>query len=106
MNMNEFQFSCGRTWGKGGPDPLQNAALGLAGEAGEVANEVKKNRYQGHRLDDKKIIEELGDVLFYVAVAAMEIGVSLEEVAAANINKLKGRYPDGFDPIRSQKRDE
>lgn len=69
-----------------------NAALGLTGEAGEVADEVKKCMYQGHPWQPSKIIEELGDVLWYVM--------------QANIDKLERRYPDGFSPAASVNREE
>lgn len=106
MNMREFQQACARTWNENGPDPLQNAALGIAGEAGEVADLVKKIRHHGHDMDKDKLAKEIGDVLYYVAVMAIEIGMSLDQVAEANVAKLKMRYPDGFDPQGSRNRHE
>lgn len=76
-------------------DPA-NAALGLTGEAGEVADEVKKCLYQGREWDAEKIIEELGDVMWYVALMAEYFGASLDSVMEYNIDKLQKRYPDGF----------
>lgn len=73
-----------------------NAALGLTGEAGEVADEVKKCMYQGHPWQPSKIIEELGDVLWYVTLMAELMNVPLEYIMQANIEKLERRYPDGF----------
>ena len=73
-----------------------NAALGLTGEAGEVADEVKKCMYQGHPWQPSKIIEELGDVLWYVTLMAELMNVPLEYIVQANIEKLERRYPDGF----------
>lgn len=84
---------------------ILNAALGLAGEAGEFANEVKKVHFHGHETDKDKLIEELGDVLYYVAMAALELNVPLDAVAKKNVAKLAARYPQGFDPERSRKRD-
>ena len=83
-----------------------NAALGLTGEAGEVADEVKKCMYQGHPWQPSKIIEELGDVLWYVALMADYFNVTLGFVMQQNITKLKARYPEGFDPVRSVNREE
>lgn len=81
-----------------------NAALGLAGEAGEVADEVKKCLYQGREWDAEKIIEELGDVMWYVALMADLIDAPLDFVMEYNIDKLRKRYPDGFSFEASEER--
>lgn len=83
---------------------LMNGVLGLCGESGEVADLVKKATFQGHSLDEVKLIEELGDTLFYLSLTAYTLGYSLSEVATINIEKLKKRYPNGFDPNRSKNR--
>lgn len=75
---------------------LEMAALGLMGEAGEVAEIIKKYRFHGHKLDIENFIKELGDVLWYIAALCTMFGVPLSEVAEANIEKLKERYPEGF----------
>ncbi len=83
------------------------AALGLTGEAGEVADHIKKFIYHGHDLDRGKLIKEAGDVLWYVNLLASALGISLEEVAAQNISKLEKRYPGGeFTAERSRNRAE
>lgn len=72
------------------------ATLGLAGEAGEIANKVKKFIRDGHSVDkEKELISELGDVLWYVAAVADVIGVSLEDVAKDNMYKLAERQRNG-----------
>lgn len=71
-------------------------ALGLAGEAGEVADLIKKTLGHGHALESAVLQKELGDVLWYLAVLAKHFGMSLDGIAAANIHKLRLRYPDGF----------
>lgn len=75
---------------------LINGALGLTGEAGEVADIIKKYVFHGHELDKEEIIKELGDVCWYVALLSQGIGVPLEDVLQKNIDKLKRRYPEGF----------
>jgi NTP pyrophosphatase (non-canonical NTP hydrolase) len=74
-------------------------ALGLAGEAGEVSNQVKKiirDNAGELTLERKiKIMDELGDVIWYVAALASDIGVSLDAVAEANLQKLAKRAVDG-----------
>jgi NTP pyrophosphatase (non-canonical NTP hydrolase) len=75
---------------------MSNVALGLCGEAGEVADIVKKWMFQGHPLDYAKLREELGDVMWYLALACELMDVGLVDIAAMNITKLKARYPNGF----------
>lgn len=76
-------------------------ALGLAGEAGEVADLVKKWHAHGHELDREKIIDEIGDILWYVAGMATVMNIDLSRVADRNRAKLLMRYPDGFSTERS-----
>lgn len=80
---------------------LMNAALGLAGESGEFADSLKKHVYHLHSLDAGQLAEELGDVLWYVALASDALGLTISDVMEANVEKLRRRYPDGFDPARS-----
>lgn len=89
-----------------GNDQLINAALGLAGESGEFADLLKKYLFQGHSMDHERMVKELGDVLWYVSLAADALGLTLSEVMWININKLKQRYPEGFDAERSRNREE
>ena len=75
---------------------LINGVMGLCGESGEVIDIVKKHLAQGHELNKDKIIEELGDVLWYVAEVAYVLDVKLEDVFTLNIEKLSKRYKNGF----------
>lgn len=86
-------------------DLLSSAAMGVAGEAGEVADAVKKVLYHGHPLNRFELEKELGDVLWYVALCCTVLGVPMSEVAATNIRKLSARYPDGFSCERSLHRE-
>lgn len=75
---------------------LLNAALGLAGEAGEFADLVKKHAFQGHELDRDKVVKELGDVRYYLELACITLGITITEVEETNKDKLLKRYPNGF----------
>lgn len=83
---------------------LENGLMGLCGESGECMEILKKHRHQCHPLDRAKLKEELGDVLWYVAEAAVGAGFTLDEIARGNVEKLLTRYPAGFDPTRSVRR--
>jgi len=84
---------------------LLHAALGLTTESGEFADAIKKNIFYGEKLDSVNLQEELGDLLWYIVIGANAIGVSLEEIAAKNIAKLKVRYPDKFKESKAIDRD-
>ena len=86
-------------------DVLLNAVMGLCGEAGEVIDLVKKQRFQGHPLDRDALVKELGDVAWYLAEAAQGLGVPLEEIMRRNLDKLHKRYPKGFTPEQSMRRE-
>ena len=77
-------------------DVLINGVMGLCGESGEVIDIVKKHHAQGHELDKEKIIEELGDVCWYIAEIATVLDVKLEDILEGNIEKLSKRYKKGF----------
>ena len=109
MTINEYQAAALRTAQTEkflASDLLLNSALGLCGESGEVADLVKKHRFQGHDLDFDHIAKELGDIAWYLAVGAYAIGLDLESIFRMNIEKLKARYPDGFSTDRSLHRAE
>ena len=87
-------------------DVLINSVMGLCGEAGEAIDIVKKSMAHGHELDRDHLAKELGDIAWYLAEAATALDLSLDEILEANIEKLKKRYPQGFDTARSQNRTE
>lgn len=109
MNFSEYQHQAMRTCSLkdfDGLGALQNAALGLAGEAGEFADAIKKASFQGHEINKTHLAEEVGDILWYCALAAEALGVDLADIAGSNINKLMRRYPNGFERERSLHREE
>lgn len=108
MNLNEYQQLAARTIGRDRThqQQLANAALGLAGEAGEVADTMKKHLFHGFPLDREALVKELGDCMWYIAMFATELGIGLDEIGNTNIEKLRRRYPDGFSEERSQNRTE
>tara|TARA_Y100001968_G_C19443282_1_gene763787 strand:+ start:861 stop:1190 length:330 start_codon:yes stop_codon:yes gene_type:complete len=103
MNLNEYQLKSRATALY--PNLGNNAiypTLGLAGEAGEVADKVKKIIRDKNGIFDEvskeEIKLELGDVLWYIAQLSTELGIELNDVALANINKLAGRAKRGSIP--------
>ena len=85
---------------------LINSVMGLCGESGEAIDIVKKWYAHGHELDVEHFKKELGDIAWYLAEAATAIGVNLEDIFEANIEKLKKRYPEGFEIRKSIDRSE
>lgn len=93
ISFNEYQRQAKELISEDGQkDMVLNGVLGLAGESGECCDIVKKNRFQGHELNREHLIEELGDVLWYIAETASGLSVSMEEVAQYNLDKLHKRY--------------
>lgn len=103
MNFQEYQERSARTASKHDYE-LANYGLGISGEAGEVAELIKKAVFHGHSIDKENVKKELGDVLWYLSQIATIAGLSIEEIAEANIEKLKKRYPKGFNTTDSIKR--
>ena len=82
-------------------------AIGLAGEAGEVAELVKKGVFHRHGVDDefrRKMKKELGDVTWYMAAMCTKLDLDMGEVMQANIDKLLERYPNGYSSEDSKRR--
>lgn len=83
-----------------------NGCLGLSGEVGEFNDMVKKWIFHKKPMDFDHLKKELGDVLWYVAMICKSLGWDLDDVMQTNIDKLKARYPEGFDPELSNHRKE
>lgn len=94
MDANTYQEISLDTWSGDDDADVQilHAALGLAGEAGEVVDYVKKHSFNYHRLPEEPIIGELGDTLYYLAMLCTLFGYTLSEVMQHNIDKLSARY--------------
>lgn len=84
---------------------LMDGVSGLSLEANEAMAIVAKHLFQGHELDINHLAVELGDALWYLAVAAKKAGYSLEKIMEMNVEKLQKLYPEGFDTVLSTGRD-
>ena len=84
---------------------LLHASLGMASEAGEMADMLKRHTFYGTRVDRINALEEVGDCLWYQALAIRELNSSFADVMAANIAKLQFRYGDQFDSVAAVVRD-
>lgn len=106
MTINEYQELAMRTVNPklNKDEILINSVMGLCGESGEAIDIVKKWFAHGHELDREHLKKELGDIAWYLAEAATALDISLESVLEANIEKLKKRYPEGFETKRSIER--
>jgi len=101
MNLNDYQTLANRTAKPLGAMQLDlnHAALGLATEAGEFTTEVKRAVIYNKPITPETVehmVEELGDTLWYIALAARALSIPLEQIAAYNIGKLQLRYPDAY----------
>ena len=103
MTINEYQQLAMTTLNPelNKKDVLINGVMGLCGESGEAIDIVKKWLAQGHELDTQKLAKELGDIAWYLAETAYALDIPLEDILQANIDKLKKRYPAGFDTDKS-----
>lgn len=103
MTINEYQSLAMTTLNPelNKKDVLINGVMGLCGESGEAIDIVKKWLAQGHELDKEKLAKELGDIAWYLAETAYALDIPLEDIMQANIDKLKKRYPEGFDARKS-----
>ena len=108
MRLNDYQLRAARTVNPAlsPAERLLDAAAGLSEEGGEVLGTLRKHLYQQRPLDREKLQEELGDALWCLAAVATAAGMSLGEVAGANLDKLARRYPDGFSTEASVRRDD
>lgn len=106
MTINEYQSLAMTTLNPelDKKDVLINSVMGLCGESGEAIDIVKKWLAQGHELDREHLKKELGDIAWYLAECAFALDIPLEDILVANIEKLKKRYPEGFEVEKSTER--
>jgi NTP pyrophosphatase (non-canonical NTP hydrolase) len=111
MNANEYQELAARTLidepDRDIPDNeimIVWNAIGLAGEAGEVAEQAKKGVFHQHGINRDAFAKELGDCLWYIAALCTKLDLSMSEIMSQNIDKLKRRYPAGYSPDYSERR--
>ena len=107
LDFTEYQDQARRTQNKDLPlwAMREHALFGLASEVGEVTG-LHQKVHQGHPLDENALRLEVGDCLWFIAELCDVYGWSMEEIAVANIAKLRNRYPHNFDPQRSINRPE
>ena len=107
MNISEYTKEVRRTCDIEDPrELLILTALGIAGESGEVVDALKKVLYHSHELNVTELGKEIGDLLWYMVLLCDTVGLRLDDVMQANVEKLQKRYPQGFDPERSMGRQE
>ena len=107
MNMNEYQRLAARTMniGLSNEGTVLHALHGMCAEVGEI-HSVYQKRYQGHMPSEEQLKKETGDIIWFIAEFCTAMGWNLADVAQMNIDKLKARYPEGFDADKSLHRAE
>lgn len=98
MDFNEYQKQAATTANNNltYPQRIAMGCIGLAGEAGEIVDEIKKSLFHGKELDLNKTVSEIGDVLWYLSFICTNLDIQLGEAASANIKKLRARHGDSF----------
>ena len=106
-DMNAYQCAAQRTMSQELTDEqlCWHALFGMASEVGEL-HAIYQKLYQGHEFDPEHAKKEIGDLLWFVSEYCTAMGWWLGDVANLNIEKLKARYPDGFDAEHSLHRRE
>ncbi len=107
MQLNEYQRLAQRTMdnNRNMEATTLHALHGMVGEIGEI-HSIYQKFYQGHPIEEEHLKKEVGDLLWFIAEYCTIHGWSLNEVAILNIEKLKARYPEGFDAEHSLHRKE
>lgn len=99
MTWKEYTDCCYKTLSVVNNDNELHCAIGLSTEANEILDAYKKDRFYGREIDKKNIKEEVGDMLWYIAILLKEIDYHIEDAMVDNVMKLEKRYPDGFKDV-------
>jgi NTP pyrophosphatase (non-canonical NTP hydrolase) len=107
MTLNEYQDLALRTAPQGTTPyhDLLHGGMGVATEAGELLDVLKKHHAYGRDLDPANLREEIGDILWYTALLARSLGTNLDSIAAVNVAKLRKRYPERYTHHNALNRD-
>lgn len=93
---HEYEALALRTAGEGDTEHhITHAIMGLSSEVGELASDIKSWKFYGTMMKKENMKKEIGDILWYLSLAAYAVGITLEEAATINIDKLAKRYPNG-----------
>ena len=84
---------------------LIHAGMGLASESGEILDQLKAHIFYGKELDVVNLVEEAGDILWFLSLLLQQFGMRIEDAVAGNRVKLARRYGEDFDPVKALKRD-
>lgn len=84
---------------------ITNACMGIAGESGELVDMFKKILFHDKPMDKEKVVNEIGDVIFYINWLACTLGITWDEILTTNVVKLQARYPEGFSTEAANNRD-
>lgn len=106
MDFNEYQALARRTQNPAlnGHQRRMHALHGLAAEVGEI-HAIYQKGFQGHTVSNEKVMDELSDLLWFAAELCDVLGITMGSVAKHNVEKLRKRYPEGFDADRSLHRE-
>ncbi len=106
MNIQDYLPASERTLiDKGHDMNLLHAAMGISTEAGELMDAFKRKIFYGKALDVVNVKEEIGDLMWYVAILLRELDLDFEDVLQTNIDKLRARFPEKFTEHHALNRD-
>lgn len=107
MTLEEYKIDCKRTLPKNlyRGEQLLQGLVGATTETAEALDIHKKTMWQDHPFERERLLSELGDAMFYISIAVDALDSSVDEIMRMNVEKRKKRYPNGWEPSRSQNRD-